>query len=438
VVTVLILTLLGQAGGLNWAVKRGDLGAVRAFLAVGADPNYRDSFLATPLQHAVTNDRPEMVIVLMDSGANGNITSFGLTPLQYAINKNRADLVTVLLDHGADVNARTLNGASTALDFAVMRGYLPLAKLLIDRGADVRAADSDYGTPLLIASNSGFTEIVRLLLQKGADPNARDAAGIGPIDIVARRGDGQIARLLVEAGAKLNIPRADSGATPLDAAALNGHSTLVSLFLACNVDVTIKDKAGLTPLENAVRSHHTEIAHMLIVQQKGAAPVSGMLEQAVLKGWPDMVEMLLANGADFKTRFSSGSTSLHDAALKGYDGIVTVLLAKGADVNIRNASGATPLHDAALNGKASAVAILIEHGADINARETESGTTALYAAASLGRDDVAALLLEKGADPNICSKNGASPLHAALAGGSQSVADRIRGRGGRDLVLPAQ
>jgi ankyrin repeat protein len=431
---VLILTLVAQAGGLSWAVKRGDVDAARAFLAVGADPNYRDHNLLTPLQHAVTNDRPEMVIVLMDSGANGNITSFGLTPLQYAINKDRADLATVLLDHGADVNARTLNGASTALDFAVMRGNLALAKLLIDRGADVRAADADYGTPLLIASNSGFTDIVRLLLQKGADPNARDAAGIGAIDIVARRGDGQIARLLVEAGAKLNIPRKDSGATPLDAAALNGHSALVSLLLACNADVTIKDKAELTPLENAVRSHHTEIARMLIVQQKGSAAVSGLLEQAVLKDWPDMVEMLLAAGADFKTRLPSGSTPLHDAALKGYDAIVTFLLAKGADVNVRNASGATPLHDAALNGKTSAAAILLEHGADINARETESGTTALYAAASLGRDDVTGLLLEKGADPNICSNNGASPLHAALAGGYQNIADRIRAHGGRDLA----
>jgi ankyrin repeat protein len=47
--------------------------------------------------------------------------------------------------------------------------------------------------------------------------------------------------------------------------------------------------------------------------------------------------------------------------------------------------------------------------------------------------DVVTLLLEKGADPNICSKDGASLLHAALASGNQSIADRIRARGGRDL-----
>lgn len=68
---VLILTLLGHAGGLNWAVKCGDLDAARAFLAVGADPNYRDSFLATPMRHVAMNDRAQMVVLLMDSGRTG-------------------------------------------------------------------------------------------------------------------------------------------------------------------------------------------------------------------------------------------------------------------------------------------------------------------------------------------------------------------------------
>jgi ankyrin repeat protein len=91
------------------------------------------------------------------------------------------------------------------------------------------------------------------------------------------------------------------------------------------------------------------------------------------------------------------------------------------------------LHDAALNGKVASVAILLANGAGINARETESGVTPLYAAASLGRDDVVALLLDKGADPNLCNRDGSSPLHAALANGNQTVAAKLRARGGRDL-----
>lgn len=166
----------------------------------------------------------------------------------------------------------------------------------------------------------------------------------------------------------------------------------------------------------------------------GAKVPNEMLGQAVLKGREDVLETLLGKDADVNVRLESGSTPLHDAALKGFDGMVKLLLAHGANVDIRNASGATPLHDAALNGKATTAQILLDHGAEINARETESGTTALYAAATLGREDVVALLLERGADANICNNRGASPLHTAIEGGYQSIAERIRARGGRDLA----
>ena len=357
---VMVLTLMAQAGGLNWAVAHGDLATARAFLAVGADPNYEDNFLQTPLNRAVHQDRGDMVDVLLDSGAKPNIVSFGSTPLHIAVLHSRPDIITLLLDHKANANARTENGGLTPLDFAVMRGNLPTTRLLIEHGAEVRNPRL-----LLIAATSGFTDIARLLLTSGADPNAPDDDGTTALDIAVRRGNREVAELLVDSSAR--IPAA-------------------------------------------------------------------LLGQAVLKGRKDVLETLLRKSADVNIRLASGSTLLHDAALKGYDGIVTLLLAHGANVDIRNASGGTPLHDAALNGKASAARILLEHGADINAREAESGTTALYAAASLGREDVVALLLARGADPNIGNNHGASPLHTAIAGGYESIAERIRARGGRDAA----
>ena len=357
---LLILVLLAQAGGLNWAVTRGDVEAARAFLAVGADPNYEDNFLETPLSHAVHGNRGEMVVLLLDSGAKPNIVSFGSTPLHIAVLHNRPDIVALLLDHKANVNARTKNGGLTPLDFAVMQRNLTIAQLLVERGAELRNPG-----PLLMAATSGSIDIARLLLTSGADPNARDDDGTTALDIAVHRGNREVAELLVDSGAR--------------------------------------------------------------------AP-AGLQDDAVLKGQKDILDVLLRKGADVNVRLASGSTLLHDAALKGYDGIVTLLLGRGARVDLRNASGATPLHDAALNGKATTAAILLDHGAEINARETESGTTALYAAASLGREDVVALLLDRGADPNILNNRGASPLHAAIEGGYQSIAKRIRVRGGHDLA----
>jgi len=248
-----------------------------------------------------------------------------------------------------------------------------------------------------------------------------------------------VASLLLESGARINDVQLRTGATPLNEAACKGQNAVVELLLAHNADVAIEDKAGFSPIENAIRFHHTDTARILLRDIKAELPKNSLakfLGEAVVKGQEDTVEMLLSNDVDVNAYLPSGSTALDLAALKGQDAIVRVLLANGADVNSRNRDGTMPLYDAALSGHLTTVAILLAQGAEINAQEPRSGTTALYAAASFGREDVTALLLEKGADPNICNKVGESPLHVALENGNVGVANRIRQHGGQDPGKP--
>jgi ankyrin repeat protein len=186
------------------------------------------------------------------------------------------------------------------------------------------------------------------------------------------------------------------------------------------------------PLENAVRHGRVDAARLLLARGN-AAP--GLLEQVALKGQANMVDLLVATGADVNARFASGATPLHDAALKGRNEVVRLLLAKGALADGRDSRGATPLNDAALSGQAETVRILLAHGAEIDARETETGNTALYVAASFGRAGVVAALLDAGADPNVCNKDGVSPLRAALANGNGETAYRIRASGGVEAYI---
>jgi len=59
---------------------------------------------------------------------------------------------------------------------------------------------------------------------------------------------------------------------------------------------------------------------------------------------------------------------LHAAAGLGRKEIVELLIAEGADVNAENDSGDTPLHWAAMEGHTKVAELLITTGADVNAK----------------------------------------------------------------------
>ena len=67
------------------------------------------------------------------------------------------------------------------------------------------------------------------------------------------------------------------------------------------------------------------------------------LHFAALDGLNEIVELLIAKGADVNAKSDDGWTSLHDAASIGHNEIVELLIAKGADVNAKNNYGNTPL-----------------------------------------------------------------------------------------------
>ncbi len=275
------------------------------------------------------------------------------------------------------------------------------AEGLIEAGADPNLRDSHDRTPLHIAVTSfGLRklDVMRLLLLKGADPNLRDDAGASPLDEAAWGGWAAKVTLLLDGGAKIDTWDTKTGATPLNEAAFKGHISVVELLLARGANANIRDRAGFSPVENAVRQHHPEAARVLLFHDKGRELTNRLLEEAARRGHADTVEMLLDAGADIDARSASGSTALYDAALRG-DGAI--------------------------------VSLLVKRGANVNAVETVAGTTPLYAAAAFGRQEAVVVLLLAGADPNLASKEGISPLHAAESNQHRAIAENIRTAGGQ-------
>ena len=114
----------------------------------------------------------------------------------------------------------------------------------------------------------------------------------------------------------------------------------------------------------------------------------------------DMPELLVDRGADVNAQLTgedaTGWTALMFAANNGHPELVELLIARGADVDLQGADGVTALMRAACEGDHRSVNILLAAGADVNL-QTATGETAISLAQSEEHGEIVELLRKKGA-----------------------------------------
>jgi ankyrin repeat protein len=161
----------------------------------------------------------------------------------------------------------------------------------------------------------------------------------------------------------------------------------VEEFLTKGVQIDATSKIGLTPL------------HL-----------------AAWHGSADVVEILLANGANINAKCrKAGMTPLHYAAAFGRKDIAEVLVVKGADINSKNKRGGTPLGNAAMGVECNeeVARFLIAKGADVDTKNFD-GRTPLHKAVMSGQPAIVELLLSEGANISAKDNDGKTPLEQAI------------------------
>ena len=179
-------------------------------------------------------------------------------------------------------------------------------------------------------------------------------------------------------------------------------------------------------------------------QQKPPQAVDGPLtveafKKAAETGDLDTVRRYIASGFDVNTKGKGlpalgipGSPAIDTAAAAGQCEILDVLLAAGANADPHSVKfGFTPLSLAAQKGASACVKSLLAKKVRIDVRTEPGGDTALIMAAYNGHLDVVQMLVEKGASLQVTNKDGDTPLRAAQAMGSVSVANYLRSKGAR-------
>ena len=262
----------------------------------------------------------------------------GNPPLIVAVEENQKEIVTLLLNHGADPNITDWTGKNTALDIAEQKNHIALIEILqkkgarygsgssfhlaakngdivsveemLNKGHTLNEVDAAKGwTALHYAVHYGQKHLVEYLIVRGVDVNAKDFLGKNnPIDVLALGNRGEIVKILVKAGAK------SAYGSSIHFCAETGDFAGVQKFY--DVDGKINgrdDKNGWMPIHYAVNAGDIEMVEYLICL---GANVNGAdfkgeiapLDLAIKTGNVKMQALLQAKGGTRKKKVETGGS----------------------------------------------------------------------------------------------------------------------------------
>ncbi|HOF86573.1 MAG TPA: ankyrin repeat domain-containing protein, partial [Armatimonadota bacterium] len=443
------------------AVDNGALPEVEAALAGRKDALVaRDRDGATPLHVAVRAGHYAVAAMLLLRGAEVNaLDARERAPLHDAVALERPDLVRLLVDGGADIRANHLDlaqlnallaragqtekPAAALLHDAVRQQLDDLVLVLIEKGADVAAQDAEGRTALHLAVAAGSERLTALLLAYKAPVNAKDAEGRTPLAVALATGHPAIVRLLAEAGADITAPG-------IELARLN------ALLQPAPEPVT--EPRVSTPLHTAVSQglgvvlplllkHEDARGHLNRQDAQGNTP----LLLALAGKQDDMAKALLEAGAAVTPANDDGDTALHLCARTGSLDMTKLLVETyRAPVDPLNARQYSPLAIAVEDGRAPVAAYLVGKGASLDVPtvklaalermlerapatspapappEAAAGAaTPLHRAAGAGLTLLVQRLLAQGAAVEATDADGATPLHLAAGAGAVPVIEAL-------------
>jgi ankyrin repeat protein len=327
------------------AARSGDVEAVKALLARGANLKSLERLGQTALMWAAAEGHTSVVRALIDAGADLKATlDSGFQAFHFAVRGGHLDTVRTFLTAGADVNAMMQRPAragrgrpggargpgTSPLMLAVQNGHFELAIALVDAGAD----PNDVRT--------GFTPLHMIAMVRR--PDSSDSSDPAPAAGSGRLSSADFVREIVKRGAKVNFrlkegaPKQPAswsgvgspGATPFLFAADRVDVPLMRLLLELGADPLLPNFDNTTPLLAAAGVGTNE-------PQEEAGEESEALEA---------VKMLIELGADVNTVDKNGDTAMHGAAFNISPLVVKLLAERGADPQIwknPNKAGGTPL-----------------------------------------------------------------------------------------------
>jgi ankyrin repeat protein len=304
--------------------------------------NHRDLQDATPLHYAARCGQVPIANVLLQKGAELGARASrldGATPAHFAAavadSKTALQVLGTLVGNGATADARQTDGV-TVLHVAAQQGHADAVRLLVRRGADPVAVDGSGKTPLEVAkgealdvlkTSSSIPRDCQTARYRGVqreDTYGLPQAWINEFVIAAHFDFDKIKRLYTQCH-DLLLTRSTWDEIGVEAAAHMGREDMAGFFIEKGSPISMST-ACMLGLTDEVKKMLAQDAKR--VHERGAHDFPVLWYTVFGKERPDMLELLLASGADVHAGMM-GNTTMQLATKKNYNQVVEVLRAHG-------------------------------------------------------------------------------------------------------------
>ncbi len=263
---------------------------------------------------------------------------------------------------------------------AAMHGDNPAMRALLEKRADVNAPQVDGTTALHWAVRANDLEMTDLLLKAGASVSVANQSGATPMQLAAVNGNAAILARLLQAGADPNAPLSQTGDTALMMAARTGKLDALRVLLDHGAKVNAMETwGGTTALMWAVSERHPEVAKLLVDRGADVNAKSYFVPAASGRGFEGAAPIPPKPNQKIEEFASGWMTPLMFAAREDNLESARILIQAGADVNAVGADGKDALGLALFNGSYDVASLLIDSHANVNHADVQRFTPLFWA-----------------------------------------------------------
>lgn len=317
--------------------------------------------------------------------------------IQAIIDGDTAQIAELLLRPETDIHKKNRMGA-TALFAAIYEGRTNIVDLLLAADADPNAPMPDGHTPLLLAAQLGNTKTVdRLLQEPQISIDQRNPQFKTALIYAASRGHIETTNRLLQRYNELgqldkSINLQDTkGKTALMHAISRQHPAIVEVLLSAGASPHIKDIFRQTALVNAVATGNQTIVTRLL--SCNGVDVNELCEINYRNIDTDLLRCLEIPEELYQT--TETTNALIVAAQYDHLNVINQLIAAGAEINTQNNYGLTALMVATMNGNEHIIDELLKAGADATLINIEGETAANMAEKIFGIGNRIAIKLQQ-------------------------------------------